>query len=49
MRTQHETECPFIKVTKAISYTIALGSVVLLGYIIKHGVIDGGFTNAMAF
>ena len=45
---QHEQECPFIQMTKVISYVVVGISVVLLGMIMYHGVILGGFTNNLS-
>ena len=47
--TDHEKECPMIKTTKIISYTVATFMMVMLGMIMYHGVILGGFTNNMNF
>ena len=45
----HEQECPIIKTTKIIAYTIGAGAIILLGMIMYHGVYLGGFTNNMSF
>lgn len=47
--TDHEKECPIIKMTKVISYVVATGAIAMLGMILYHGVILGGFTNSMNF
>ena len=38
--------CPYLKIGKVVIGTIVLG---LIGMIVYHGVVLGGFTNSMSF